>query len=139
MFPHVIKLVANYDSYCDLKYNLENILNPDKKKNDEMINKIIEINDCVFIVSFNFTTGVLESLYNHLYKDTEARLIISSDFYYTITLLNEFLSCERLIPWIIEPPFQRVQYGLLYKGRAYINWIVEHTESMEIDYINSNL
>lgn len=137
MFPHVIKLVGK--GQCDLKYNLENILNPHKNKNDKMINNITEIDHGIFIVTFNFSTGILESLYNHLYKDTEARLIISSTLFYTITLLNEFLCCERLRPWIIEPPFYCIKYGLLYKGRPYINWVVEHTESMEVDYINFNL
>jgi hypothetical protein len=136
MFPHLIKLVGPYNSdWCDLKYNLENILNPRKSKNEPIINNIIEIEQFTYIVSFNHTTGILNSLYNHLYKDTEARLIISKEIYYTITFLNEFLHNELPKPWMVEAPFRHVEYGLLYKGRSYINWVVEHTESMELEYI----
>ena len=86
MFPHIIKLVLIG------QYNLENILNPHKQKHNPFINNNTEIGHGIFIVSFNFTTGVLKSLY----KDTEARLIIMSNLFYTITFLNEFLCCKAM-------------------------------------------
>ena len=137
-FPQLIKLVGKHD--CDLKYNLENILNPHAcKKNslviNPLVNNITEIEEGVFIVSFHYVSGVLNSLYKNLYKETEARLVISNTMYYTISFINESLQFGRPRQWLIEPPFQSIEYGLLYKGRSYINWIVEHTESMEIDYI----
>jgi len=132
-FPQLIKLVGKHD--CDLHYNLENILNPHACKNNPLVNNITEIEEGVFIVSFHYVSGILNSLYKNLYKDTEARLVINKNMYYTISFINESLQSERRKQWLIEPPFQCIEYGLLYKGRSYINWLVEHTESMEIDYI----
>lgn len=132
MFPHLIKLVGPIVSVYDLKYHLENILNPLKQV--RIIHSIDEVNFGVYIVSFNGVSGVLKSLYHNLFRETEARLVISKTIYFTITFENECLQGIREKPWTIECPFCYVEYGLLYKGRPYINWIYENTESMEIEY-----
>ena len=69
MFPHLIKLVGPIVSVYDLKYHLENILNPLKQV--RIIHIIDEVNFGVYIVSFNGVSGILQNLYppnqvNHL-------------------------------------------------------------------------
>jgi hypothetical protein len=132
MFPHIIKLVGPIMSVCDLKYHLENILNPLKQV--PIIRGIDEIDFGIYIVSFNGVSGVLKSLYHNLFRETEARLVITKNMYFTITFDNECLQGIRERAWIIDVPFCYVEYGLLYKGRPYINWYYENTESMEIDH-----
>ena len=129
--PHIIKLVGSIISLYDLKYHLENILNP--LKHVPIVCSIDAVDYGIYIVSFNGVSGILQSLYNNLYIETEARLVINNNNYYTITFLYEYLQGVRERPWVIECPFRYIDYGLLYKGRPYINWIVEYTESMEIE------
>jgi hypothetical protein len=132
MFPHIIKLVGSSMSLSDLKYHLENILNPLKQV--PIIRGIYELNYGIYIISFNGVSGVLKSLYHNLFRETEARLVINTNRYFTITFEDECLQGIREKPWTIECPFCYVEYGLLYKGRPYINWVYENTESMEIEY-----
>lgn len=132
MFPHIIKLVGPIISMYDLNYHLENILNPLKQV--RIIRSIDEVEFGIYLVSFNGVSGILQSLYNNLFRETDARLVISKNMYFTITFENDCLQGIREKPWIIEPPFCFVEYGLLYKGRPYINWIYENTESMEIEH-----
>ena len=134
MFPHIIKLVGPIMSWCDLKYHLENILNPLKQV--PIIRGIDEINFGIYIVSFNGVSGVLKSLYHNLFRETEARLVITKNMYFTVTFEDECLQGIREKAWVIECPFCLVDYGLLYKGRPYINWNYENTESMEIEYVH---
>ncbi len=122
-------------SVYDLKYHLENILNPLRQV--RIIHNIDEVNFGIYFVSFNGVSGILQNLYNNLFRETEARLVISKNIYFTITFENECLQGIREKPWIIEPPFCYVDYGLLYKGRPYINWVYENTESMEIEYADN--
>jgi hypothetical protein len=135
MFPHIIKLTGPITSVYDLKYHLENILNPLRQV--RIIHNIDEVNFGIYFVSFNGVSGILQNLYNNLFRETEARLVISKNIYFTITFENECLQGIREKPWIIEPPFCYVDYGLLYKGRPYINWVYENTESMEIEYADN--
>ena len=132
MFPHIIKLVGSSISMFDLKYHLENILNPLKQV--PLIRGIDEIDFGIYIVSFNGVSGVLKSLYHNLFRETEARLVINRNQYFTVTFQDECLQGIRERAWIVDVPFCLVDYGLLYKGRPYINWNYENTESMEIEY-----
>ena len=132
MFPHIIKLVGSNISMFDLKYHLENILNPLKQV--PLIRGIDEVDFGIYMVSFNGVSGVLKSLYHNLFRETEARFVINRNQYFTITFDNECLQGIRERAWIIDVPFCYVEYGLLYKGRPYINWYYENTESMEIDH-----
>jgi hypothetical protein len=135
MFPHIIKLVGSNISMFDLKYHLENILNPLKQV--PLIRGIDEVDFGIYTVSFNGVSGVLKSLYHNLFRETEARLVINRNQYFTITFEDERLQGIRERPWTIECPFCYVEYGLLYKGRPYINWYYENTESMEIDHAHN--
>jgi hypothetical protein len=132
MFPHIIKLVGPNISIYDLKYHLENILNPLRQV--RIIRSIDEVVYGIYIVSFNGVSGILQSLYRNLFRETDARLVITKNMYFTITFENDCLQGIREMPWIIDVPFCLVDYGLLYKGRPYINWNYENTESMEIEY-----
>jgi hypothetical protein len=129
--PHIIKLVGSSISLYDLKYHLENILNPLRQV--PIVCSIETFDYGIYIVSFNGVSGILQSLYNNLYIETEARLVINNNNYYTITFLYEYLQGVIERTWVVECPFRYIDYGLLYKGRPYINWIVEFTESMELD------
>jgi hypothetical protein len=132
MFPHIIKLVGPIISIYDLRFHLENILNPLKQV--RIIRSIDEVNFGIYIVSFNGVSGILQNLYHNLFRETDARLVISKNMYFTVTFENECLQGIRERPWTIECPFSFVEYGILYKGRPYINWVYENTESMEIEY-----
>ena len=85
MFPHIIKLVGSNISMFDLKYHLENILNPLKQV--PLIRGIDEVDFGIYTVSFNGVSGVLKSLYHNLFRETEARLVISKTIYFTTEFL----------------------------------------------------
>ena len=70
-------------SIYDLKYHLENILNPLRQV--RIIRSIDEVNYGIYIVSFNGVSGILQSLYRNLFRETDARLVISKNMYFTIT------------------------------------------------------
>ena len=108
--------------------SFENTLNYMLNYN-EVIDEIIRQEDS-YIVNFHGTNKILNNLYKTLDMHSEARLILDSNTFYTITFINinklKPINIKNK-PWVINAPFN-LYPCLLYKGYVNVDYIFELTE-----------